>query len=234
MHDTALAHAEAFFELYGRSASTAFELGSRNVNGSLRSACPDSIHYTGADMEIGSGVDLVVAPGDSLPFASGAFDLVLSSSCLEHDPCFWETFLELMRVLAPGGYAYLNVPSNGRYHQHPLDCWRFYPDAGVALAGWARRKGLDVTLIESFIASRRDAEWNDAILIFTRGPFTQPKRFLADHSPRAKNVRRCGYPLLSQLQHPTEDQVLMQHFAAECGVDINLGAGAAGGLPEKP
>jgi hypothetical protein len=36
----------------------------------------------------------------------------IGSMCFEHDPMFWVTFLETLRVLRPGGYAYLNVPSN--------------------------------------------------------------------------------------------------------------------------
>lgn len=229
MHDTALAHAEAFFALYGTRARNALDFGSRNVNGSMRSVCPPAIAYTGVDMEAGTGVDVVVAPGQILPFDKDHFDLVLSSSCLEHDPCFWETFLELMAVLAPGGYAYLNVPSNGRYHRHPLDCWRFYPDSGLALALWARRSGHDITLVESFIASRRDAEWNDAVLIFTKGPVVLPRQLLADISPRASNIRRFGSDQVGVCRYPTEDQILLQHYAGRCGVTIDYEAVIAGG-----
>lgn len=229
MHDTALAHAEAFFGLYGTRARTVIDFGSRNVNGSMRSVCPHHLAYTGVDMESGAGVDVVVAPGEPLPFPSESYDLVLSSSCLEHDPCFWETFVDLMRLLAPGGYAYLNVPSNGRYHRHPFDCWRFYPDAGLALASWARRRELDVTLVESFIASRRDAEWNDAILIFTKGPVVLPRQLLADISPRATNIRRFASDEVGACRYPTEDQILLQHFAGRCGHTIDYEAVIAGG-----
>ena len=32
---------------------------------------------------------------------------------------------------------YLNAPSNGEFHRYPVDCWRFYPDAGGALGDLA-------------------------------------------------------------------------------------------------
>jgi len=40
----------------------------------------------------------------------------------EHDVMFWESFLELVRVLRPGGLLYLNAPSNTAFHRYPLDC----------------------------------------------------------------------------------------------------------------
>ncbi|MFL5257242.1 MAG: methyltransferase domain-containing protein, partial [Rhodopila sp.] len=91
-----------------------------------------------------------------LPLASGVADAVVTSSAFEHDVCFWDTFLELVRILRPGGLLYVNVPSNGAFHRYPLDCWRFYPDAGVALARWACRRGLQIALVESFIGQPKN------------------------------------------------------------------------------
>jgi hypothetical protein len=33
---------------------------------------------------------------------------------------FWETFLEMMHVLRPGGFLYLNVPSKAPVHRYPV------------------------------------------------------------------------------------------------------------------
>ena len=73
---------------------------------------------------------------------------------------FWLSFLEIMRVLKPWGICYLNVPSNGPVHEYPVDCWRFYPDSGIALQTWARHSGYSAVLLESYIDTT-DREWND-------------------------------------------------------------------------
>ena len=64
MHLTAYEHGRLFFELYWRPEFTeVVELGSQNVNGSLRDHCPAGARYVGMDMAPGNGVDLVVTPG---------------------------------------------------------------------------------------------------------------------------------------------------------------------------
>jgi len=56
----------------------------------------------------------------------------------------------MCRVLKEGGYLYLNAPSKGGYHQYPIDAWRFFPDAGIALCDWAKLNKHAVELLESF------------------------------------------------------------------------------------
>jgi SAM-dependent methyltransferase len=96
---------------------------------------------------------------------------------------FWVLFLEIMRVLKPGGLLYLNVPSNGEVHRWPVDCWRFYPDSGRALVTWAQRNGVSAALLESFVSHQHpdgptpgnareyaddEFQWNDFIGVFLR------------------------------------------------------------------
>jgi hypothetical protein len=94
--------------------------------------------------------------------------MVVASSMLEHDAFFWQTFLEMARIVKPGGVLYINAPSNGIYHCYPVDNWRFYPDAGKALVRWAARNGYELTLIESFVAERKNDVWNDFVAIFKK------------------------------------------------------------------
>lgn len=214
MHDTALALGALFFDRYGRGARSCLDIGSMDINGSLRSVCPVDLAYTGVDLEAGPGVDVVTAQPSELPFPSESFDLVVSSSAFEHDGLFWLTFLEMLRVLEPGGVLYLNAPSNGHYHRHPLDCWRFYPDAGLALVQWAERSGVPCRLLESFISSRCQAEWNDCVIVVRKGPDeTVPELFIADGCPHATNVRKLGLTGLVNFRPHTEDQVLLDHFS---------------------
>ena len=92
---------------------------------------------------------------------------MLSSSCLEHDECFWMTFLEMCRVLKPGGFIYINTPSSGYYHSYPVDCWRFYPDSYKALEKWGNKMGYKISLLESYI-DEEDTNWKDSIGIYTK------------------------------------------------------------------
>ena len=170
MHDTAHTLGRQFFACYWQSSfADVVELGSLNVNGSLRDHCPKGAAYLGLDSVDGPGVDRVVDWDAPLPLADASADVVLSSSALEHDPCFWQSFLEMLRLLRPGGLLYLNAPSNHDFHRHPVDCWRFYPDAGHALVRWANRHGRAVELVESFVAAPQAQGWSDFVAVFRLG-----------------------------------------------------------------
>lgn len=61
------------------------------------------------------------------------------------------------------------MPSNGDFHRYPVDCWRFYPDSGRALVAWAKRSGLDVSLLESYTSTQNGDQWNDFVAVFLKG-----------------------------------------------------------------
>jgi SAM-dependent methyltransferase len=132
-----------------------------------------------------------------LPFVAGVFDIVVSTSAFEHDAMFWLTFLEMCRVLREGGYLYLNAPSKGGYHQHPIDAWRFFPDAGIALRDWARLNAHEIDLLESFITQNKDDIWNDCVMIFGKkaGPAANA---VSERYHRAMNIRR--WPAVGKLE----------------------------------
>lgn len=186
MHDTAYEHGRLFFELYCQdNVRTVVELGSQDVNGALRDHAPAGVHYIGLDVMAAKGVDLIVDPDAPLPIADSSIDAVVTSSAFEHDVCFWETFLELTRILRPGGLLYLNAPSNGEFHRYPLDCWRFYPDAGVALTRWAARRGTQIDLVESFVGQPQAERWADFVAVFRKagGPPLAARGRIADRVP---------------------------------------------------
>lgn len=54
---------------------------------------------------------LVAADATQLPFADGAFDIVISSDVLEHLPDADAHLAEVARVLVPGGRYYLKTPN---------------------------------------------------------------------------------------------------------------------------
>jgi SAM-dependent methyltransferase len=170
MHPSALTFARLFFDIYTSHlpTPTIVEIGSQDINGSLRDIAPKQARYIGLDFVAGPGVDVVLADPYVFPLDSGIADAVVSSSCFEHSQFFWLTFLEALRLVKPGGVLYLNVPSNGLYHRYPFDNWRFYPDAGVALTAWARRSGYDAALVESFVGRQDQDVWNDFVAVFAR------------------------------------------------------------------
>lgn len=221
MHDTAREHARLFFELYWQPGFTdVIELGSQDVNGSLREVCPVGARYVGVDTDPGKGVDVIVAAGDPLPYADASFDVAVTSSTFEHDVMFWESFLELLRVLRPGGLLYLNAPSNSTFHRYPLDCWRFYPDAGLALMRWALKKGLPVELMESFVAPPQTDTWCDFVAVFRRpmaGAAPQRGR-IADRTP-AENVHSGNGDNLERIDWFTYD---MRQLAARDAKILSL------------
>lgn len=174
MHSTAMMNFQNFVATYESGiASTGqkirvVEVGSQDVNGSLRSISPPSFEYIGVDFVAGKGVDVVLTDPYSLPFEDGFADVVVSSSCFEHSEMFWLLFLEIMRITKSSGLFYLNVPSNGEFHRWPVDCWRFYPDSGRALTTWARRNGLNVALLESYTSTQIGDQWNDFVAVFLK------------------------------------------------------------------
>lgn len=170
MHYTALEFGRKFFNTYVNADQqvTIVDIGSQDVNGSLRELAPLRSKYVGVDFIEGKGVDIVISDPYHLPFDDESIDICVCSSCFEHSEFFWLLFIEALRILKPNGILYLNVPSNGNFHRHPVDCWRFYPDSGIALQNWARFNKINAVLLESFVANQKREIWNDFIGVFLK------------------------------------------------------------------
>ena len=120
-------------------------------------------------MIAGPNVDIVQVDPYILPFEDGTFDIITSTSVFEHSQMFWLLSNEIFRVLKPDGIFYLNAPSNGPYHTYPVDCYRFYPDAGTAIMEWGIRSGFkNLTILESFIGNKQNDNWNDFVCIYLK------------------------------------------------------------------
>jgi SAM-dependent methyltransferase len=138
------------------------DIGSIDINGSYREIFNNiKIKYVGADLEGGNGVDVVLKDPYHYPFDSESMDVVLSGQTFEHCEFFWQSFVEMCRVLKKDGYLFLICPSAGRVHRYPVDCYRFYPDSYAALAKYAH-----VTLVEKWIDER--SEWKDFVGVFQK------------------------------------------------------------------
>lgn len=172
MHYTSLKSGEAFSESYGNSGKIVVDIGGKNVNGSLRDFFEKkNMKYICVDMDEDSSVDIIVKPGEKLPFEDNSIDLIVSTSCFEHDPCFWLTFREMTRIIKNDGFIYINAPTAGPYHCYPGDNWRFYSDAGQALAYWSgvqisNEITYPVKVIETF--NILGDVWNDFVCVWQR------------------------------------------------------------------
>jgi SAM-dependent methyltransferase len=142
MHTSALAHMQLSVDTYlkkGRHYDV-LDLGSQAA-GNMRThrevLVGYDVDYVGVDVVDGPNVDIVMTKPYRIPVKSNSFDLVITGSAFEHIPFMWASFLEVARVLRPGGLVFLTAPSRGHIH-FDLDCWRFYPDSMRALAAFAR------------------------------------------------------------------------------------------------
>lgn len=107
------------------------DVGSLDVNGSVKHLFSDAEEYIGIDMKDGKNVDIVMNAHDICPrFDKDSFDTVLCYNMLEHDDLFWITLENMKKVLKPGGWLIISVPTFGfPIHDYPKDYWRFGEDA---------------------------------------------------------------------------------------------------------
>jgi len=97
------------------------------------------------------------------PIPDETFDIVFSAQVIEHVGSIWRWIPEVARITKVGGRVITINPVNWGFHEHPVDCWRIYPDGMRALYGDA---GLEVELSNSgslervsSLLSKRGAKW---------------------------------------------------------------------------
>jgi len=171
MHLSSYRHMEGLIERYLVSTEEALvlDVGSFDVNGSYRPLF-DRLgwQYRGIDLVDGPNVDIVLKTAYNLPMPSGCADVVISGQAFEHIGFFWLTWLELARVLKPGGLIFLIAPSRGPEHRYPVDCWRFYPDGFRALAEYASLELLEAETDWEPDSDPGSAAWGDTVGVFRK------------------------------------------------------------------
>lgn len=148
---------------------TVIDLGSADLNGSYRQlfAAPPW-RYLGVDLVPGENVDIVLRdPYHWRELGSDSIDVVVSGQTFEHTEFFWETMLEIARVLKPNGMCCIIAPSCGPEHRFSRDCWRIFADGFSAVARYA---GLEVVDVQTQWGDLPDYDsesnkWHDSVLI---------------------------------------------------------------------
>ena len=177
MHTSSLAHVEGLVHQYlsgsTQQALRIVDIGSYDVNGSYkRFFLHPSWTYIGVDLTEGPNVDVVLQSPYRLPFASHSVDVIVSGQAFEHVEFFWCSWLEMVRVLKPGGHIFLLAPSRGPEHRYPQDCWRFYPDGYRALAKYGALELLRVNTDWEPHPAEDSAPWGDTVGVFRQPPMS--------------------------------------------------------------
>lgn len=169
MHQSSLGHVERLVQTYltGRQDLEIIDIGSYDVNGSYKPFFDrPGWRYRGVDLTAGPNVDIVLTSPYRLPVASHSVDVIVSGQAFEHIEFFWLTWLEMVRVLKPGGLIFLLAPSRGPEHRYPQDCWRYYPDGFRALAAWGALTLREVSTDWEPHPSPDSAAWGDTVGVF--------------------------------------------------------------------
>jgi SAM-dependent methyltransferase len=82
---------------------------------------------------------------EPLPFQSGEFDTILLSDVLEHIAKPAELWLEMARILQPGGTLIMNTPFLYKIHAMPYDYFRY---TEYALSRFATTSGFKIILLK--------------------------------------------------------------------------------------
>lgn len=111
MHDEAARYVARTLAERFLAPRRVLEIGSYNVNGSIRPLFWSADAYVGIDLRPGPGVDWV---GPASDYAETRFDLVVCCETLEHDPEPVMTIDAAWRALRPGGHLILTAASHTR------------------------------------------------------------------------------------------------------------------------
>lgn len=88
------------------SARKVLEVGSQNINGSVREFFPADASYLGIDLGVSKDVDLVI-PGELIQLPTAWADITISTECFEHASSWKEILENLIRITQPQGLLIL-------------------------------------------------------------------------------------------------------------------------------
>jgi hypothetical protein len=159
VHDSVLRWVGAQVAEFGLASGDVIEVGSYNVNGSVRTLFDGCATYLGIDHTEGPGVDRV-ADAETLVqqgWVPGVWDCVVSTEMLEHADRPWRAVEQMAIILKQHGSLLLTCrgfDERGSHGYHnPPDQWRFY---GTAVKTMVHDAGL---VIRELLADPQVPGW---------------------------------------------------------------------------
>jgi SAM-dependent methyltransferase len=158
MHASVMAFVREVVEKHGLRDTRVLEIGSLNVNGSVRPIFGETKwderlpyqeqRYVGIDIRDGPAVDVVMRARDiGERFPAEWADVVVCCEMLEHDDDPLETMRQIAHVLRKGGRLIVTTRGIGfQLHEYPSDYWRFTEAAARDVL--APMAGLDPKTVE--------------------------------------------------------------------------------------
>jgi SAM-dependent methyltransferase len=169
------------------------------------------VKLEGCDLKAGENVDHVFDLTDHPPdLLINKYDIIISSSTLEHVSKPWLAANCLKKLLRPAGYLYVSVPWVWRYHAYPNDYWRFnrhtldilFPDTTVIRQAWSTSPDCRLyTFSDSF-----DDE--NSIIVNNSSPKSRMQRMLNFFRPplqeNLSSKKYLPYLMIHQLRQKDE------------------------------
>lgn len=119
-----LAHLKRLYPKHFTGARV-LEIGSYNVNGTVRDYFAKAKHYVGVDQVAGPCVDVVAKATDTV-FMRKEFDTLVYLSVFEHDPKWNEGFVHNLKWVRPGGLIIACWGAEGN-QRHAPEPWALVP-----------------------------------------------------------------------------------------------------------
>lgn len=128
MHESVLAFGHGVLKPEMVTGKRVLEVGSFNVNGSLRSHVEalKPAYYVGIDIREGPGVDRVATAVEMDAEEFDPFDLIICTEMLEHAENWRADVQSMKSLLSSDGWLLVTTRSKGfPLHEYPADHWRF-------------------------------------------------------------------------------------------------------------
>ena len=114
-------HLKVRFSKEIESAENIVEIGSSDLNGSVRRFFNKESLYFGVDLHPGEGVDSII-PGEILQLPNAWADIMISTECFEHAKNWKQILLNMIRITKHGGLIFLTFAGIGRNAHGTIDC----------------------------------------------------------------------------------------------------------------
>lgn len=102
------------------SSCHVLEVGSQDINGTIRSLFGEGVEYLGLDLGLAQGVDWTI-PGELIELPDGWADTCISTECFEHAHSWDKILLNMIRITKPQGLLIVTVAGDERATHGTID-----------------------------------------------------------------------------------------------------------------